>query len=67
MNEDNNKNVLQQKSADKIDVKNDVPNGDNKEEIKDIALESGFVLKDTIDLILSRQEYQYIYVFEKPM
>lgn len=38
-----------------------------KEEIKDIAIESGFILKDTIDLILSRQEYQYIYVFEKPM
>lgn len=38
-----------------------------KEEIKEIAIENGFVLKDTIDLLLSRQEYQYIYVFEKPM
>lgn len=37
-----------------------------KEEIKEIALENGFILKDTIDLIMSRQEYQYIYVFEKP-
>ena len=38
-----------------------------KEEIKEIAIENGFILKDTIDLIMSRQEYQYIYVFEKPM
>ena len=38
-----------------------------KEEIKDIAIECGFILKDTVDLILSRQEYQYIYIFEKPM
>lgn len=37
-----------------------------KEEIKDIAIECGFVLKETIDLVMSRQEYQYIYVFEKP-
>lgn len=38
-----------------------------KEEIKEIAIDNGFILKDTIDLIMSRQEYQYIYVFEKPM
>lgn len=37
-----------------------------KENIKETAIDSGFVLKDTIDLILSRQEYQYIYVFKKP-
>lgn len=37
-----------------------------KEEIKEIAIECGFDLKETVDLVMSRQEYQYIYVFEKP-
>ena len=50
MNEDNNKNVLQQKSADKIDVKNDVPNGDNKEEIKEKTIDEK--LKDTEEKLL---------------
>jgi len=50
MNEDNNKNVSQQKSADKIDVKNDVPNGDTKEEIKEKTIDEK--LKDTEEKLL---------------
>ena len=51
MNEDNNnKNVSQQKSADKIGVKNDVPNGDTKEEIKEKTIDEK--LKDTEEKLL---------------
>jgi len=50
MNEDNNKNVSQQKSADKIDVKNDVPNGDTKEEIIEKTIDEK--LKDTEEKLL---------------
>ena len=51
MNEDiKKKNASQQESADKIDGKNDVPNGDAKEEIKEKTIDEK--LKDTEEKLL---------------